>query len=384
MGGKLKFLLFIFLLFVAFSCRKDIAVDDVQSESYVKLFGGSPLDIARDIVVTDEYTAITGAMNTASKGLQAFVIFTDKFGNELDSVLIGDGLNDTGNCIFKTTDGNLIMVGTKSVTSLNTDLLVAKITVSGSVLWSYTFGGAGKEEGSFGLELSSGGYVVGGYTESLGNEPQKDIYLLKLDADGHEIGVNPSIIGAQNDETGNDITELNGFIYIIGSTESFQVPRKEIYVVRINLSDNTKLDKIIPANIVYDGIKICKLPDNKLLLMGSDAANNSTYLNCINSDFTVTYWEKEFISTKGEHYNDLFFNNNQLFLCGVTQIHQNTDIYIHRLDQAAGNEVGTTIIPSAGDQNLISGSIGSDGKLSITGSTTINGFSQIFLIKTGI
>jgi hypothetical protein len=383
MGGKLNFLLLTFLILGAFSCNKEIPVEDVQSETYVKLFGGSTLDIAKDVIVTDEYTAITGAMNTADKGTQAFVIFTDKFGNEINSVLVGNGLNDIGNCIFKTTDGNLIMVGTQSVTGLNTDILVTKISVSGAVLWSFAFGGAGKEEGFFGMELSTGGYVVGGYTESSGYG-LKDIYMLKLDANGNEVSPYSTTKGAQNNEIGYDIAELNGFIYIVGSTESYGVTNKKVYVVKVDPSNNWQgFSNLYGTNVAYAGIKICNLPENKLLVMGSDGTN-STYLNCINSDLNTSYWDKEFISTSGEHYNDVFFGNSQLFLCGVSHVNQHADIYIRRIDQAAGNDIGTSIFPSGGDQELKAGFLGADGRVSVVGSNTLNGLSQIFLIKKGL
>ncbi|GIV24420.1 MAG: hypothetical protein KatS3mg026_0112 [Bacteroidia bacterium] len=72
---------------------------------------------------------------------------------------------------------------TESSEDRDTDVCVLKLDQAGRVQWERTFGGSKNDEGCSIVQTSDGGYAIVGTTESFGSGG-KDIYVLKLDADG--------------------------------------------------------------------------------------------------------------------------------------------------------------------------------------------------------
>jgi hypothetical protein len=373
MFNLFKYLVFVPIVIV--SCQKDVLPDDSQTETFVKLYGGSTIDTPHDMLLDGNNIAITGTMNTTPNGAQAFLMCTDKNGNEKSwsPLLIGGTMSDAGNRVFKTADGDYIMVGTQQISALNTDLLVAKISPDGQIKWMQRFGGSQKEEGFFGIELSEGGFVVGGYTASYGNGA-KDIYMLRLDDEGNVVW--QSTIGFSDNEIAYDIAELNGWLYLLGSTESFGIT-KNILVVQAFVNSGKGYNfKYFPGTIPYEGKKLCALPDNKFVLLAS--GNSSNYLNCFSSDLSTTFWE--FTSSENESYNTLYFNANLIYLLGSRIGTGGNDILIRQLG-ADGSEILSKTITSNADQSVYAAASFADGRICLTGTNSNNGFSQIFLIK---
>ncbi len=369
---RIAYQLFICLLVFA-SCKKDIIPDETQSDTFVKLFGGSSVDAPRDMLLDGENMLVTGTMKSPNNGTQAFLIGTDKNGNELpwSPLLVGDIRSDEGNKVFKTRGGDFILVGTQQTAESKKDLLVSKISPNGQVVWTQTYGGSDNEEGYFGLELSSGGYVVGGYTESYGNG-YKDIYIVRLDEEGNIIW--QSTIGFGSNETGYDIVEEGGLLYILGSTESFN-PIKSMFIVQAYISTGRGYNfRNFVQPSAYSGSKICVIPGNKMVLLAT--GNASTYMACVSYDLSDTYWE----TTSDKEINTVSFNNNSLYFFGEATTLNNSDILIQQYD-LNGVYMKSSQIKSEGNQQAVAGFVFSDGKVCLAGTNIVNSISQILLIK---
>lgn len=371
---KILKLSFAFCLVVfASACEKDIEPDNTQAEAFVKLFGGSPIDYPLDMITDGGNVAIAGTMKHA--GTRAFLIGTDKNGNQQpwSPLFIGGQQSVSANKIFKTGDGDYIVVGTLEKSADNKDMFVSKISATGVEEWTQSFGGDEDEEGYLGLELSTGGYVVGGYTESYGNG-YKDIYLVRTDRDGNVVW--QSTIGFGFNESANDIVELNGWLYVVGYTESLGIS-SSMLVVQAFLSTGKGFNfNYYPKQDPYSGSRICILPGDKMLLLG--VGNSSSFVNCINEELSSVW---DVFTPAKEVYNDIAVKGNAIYMVGSKQIREgNSDILI---DQYSfdGSKITSNEISSDGSQNATSVSFFPDGKICLTGVNIVGSTSQIFLIK---
>ncbi len=148
---KISFLLFFTLLIV--SCGKDDGGDGPDQEingdiDFVKTYGGSESDEAVSVVEAADGGFVVLGTTRSSNG-----DVTDKTGNDSDFWLL-------------------------------------KITKTGEIVWSKTYGGSDDENAARITKTNDGGYLLSGYTTSndgdvSGNEGFQDYWILKVDASGN-------------------------------------------------------------------------------------------------------------------------------------------------------------------------------------------------------
>lgn len=137
-----------------------------------------------------------------------------------------------GRTLCQTNDGGFLLVGyTFSHGSGDADILVIKTTNEGNLVWSKTFGGAATEYG-YGCAVIDNSYLITGYTTSFG-AGSKDVYVIKLDADGNEIWSKP--YGGFSWDVGTSIcTNGDGGYFIGGFTHSFGSGEEDVYLIKID------------------------------------------------------------------------------------------------------------------------------------------------------
>lgn len=105
---------------------------------------------------------------------------------------------DEGNFVQATSDGGYIIAGYSRPQGKPADLCLVKVDFQGILLWARTIGSGQDEEANAIQQTQDGGYIVAGYTRSVGlgsrpriqNQEQKeredkDIYLVKTDSRGY-------------------------------------------------------------------------------------------------------------------------------------------------------------------------------------------------------
>lgn len=148
--------------------------------------GGSGIDQGNDISPTiDGGYIIIGNSNSTGAGMDdVYAVKTTSLGQFSWSKTYGFAGNDYGYSIEPTRDQGFIIAGcTQAVGSPSGDVYLIKTASNGSTNWYTTFGGAGDDVGYSVMRTSDGGFFVVGYTDSFG-AGNKDIYLIKTDADG--------------------------------------------------------------------------------------------------------------------------------------------------------------------------------------------------------
>jgi hypothetical protein len=134
---------------------------------------------------------------------------------------IGNSDDDIGACVRETDDFGFIVAGTTgSVDNTNSDIYLFKLDSLGGLLWSNHFGTSyGTENGKKVLQTIDKGYIIVGFTNSIGNGGY-DAYVIKVDSIGQEVW--SKTYGGPNWDFANDIILLPSANYgVVGSTYSF-------------------------------------------------------------------------------------------------------------------------------------------------------------------
>lgn len=176
-------LLLLSFSFLLFSCGKDDGNEpepEINGEvELVKTYGGSGIDEAVSVVEAADGNYMVLGTTRSSDG-----DITDRAGNDSDFWLLklsktGDiiwsktyGGSDDENAsrITKTSDGGFLLSGytTSNDGDVNQnagfqDYWVVKINASGSIIWEKNFGFSGSDQASKAFQTSDGGYFITGY-----------------------------------------------------------------------------------------------------------------------------------------------------------------------------------------------------------------------------
>jgi hypothetical protein len=128
--------------------------------------------------------------------------------------VFGGEFQDEGNSVQQTKDGGYVITGyTNSIGAGGDDVFLLKVNAAGDSEWTRTFGGPKDDRGLSVKQTKDGGYIITGYTWSFGAGRQ-DIYLVKTDTNGHEIWA--KTFGDTGIDQGYAIAETNDGGIILG------------------------------------------------------------------------------------------------------------------------------------------------------------------------
>jgi len=182
----MKILRHIFFLSLMLFINKANMYAQPPDTVWTKLYGGSGDDRANSANETsDGGFIIAGSTDSFGAGQNdVYIIKTNSNGDTLWTRTLGGQLWDVAYSIQQTLDGGYIITGyTYSFGAGNSDLYLIKTNSVGDTLWTRTYGGEFPDGGVMVREITGGGYIILGYTESFGNG-YRDIWLLKT----NEIG----------------------------------------------------------------------------------------------------------------------------------------------------------------------------------------------------
>ncbi len=390
-----KILNYCIVLIVLASCAKDPQISTFQSKQFVKYFGGSQVDKASSVVeCADGGFALTGSMLDDNNKTRAFLIRTDRFGNELpwSPLLLGDSINSTGHSIININDNGLLIVGSTTIIANNmpnTDVLVVKINSNGDTAWQKNFGGRLNDEALCVKQTISGNFLIGGYTESnINNKGGKDAWLIMIDNNGNKIWDRTE--GFSKNEMYKAIVETKLNYILVGSTELVAVDSFDRSIFFIKIDKTSTIGVPLDYNSIdwlsyKSAIKVIKVEDESLIVM-KNIYNPSTNLSNIQllkvqEDFQQVVWTKNIsFSSVNEYGSNLFIRNDTIEVIGNSLNGATKQFIVTKVNQA-GDPQSRNIEIGIVNQIVNDGFISTDGHLIIAGSTVINGYSKISLRK---
>ncbi|MBN2100197.1 MAG: fibronectin type III domain-containing protein [Dehalococcoidia bacterium] len=201
------------------------------SIGWSKTFGGSSGDYAYSVQQTsDGGYVMTGYTNSYGVGgSDVWLIKTNASGTVEWDETYGGSDDDCGFSVQQTADGGYVIVGyTNSYGAGLSDVWLVKTDASGNQQWAKTFGGSDDDVGSHVQQTADGGYVVGGSTNDAAGG---DILLIKTDASGNQQWAQ-TLGGTAAGESCSSVQELSGGGYVLtGGTNSYGAEGTDLWLV---------------------------------------------------------------------------------------------------------------------------------------------------------
>jgi hypothetical protein len=159
----------------------------VEEEEWNRTFGGSNIDVGYAVRQTsDEGFIITGYTRSyGAAGHNIWLIKTDAVGQEEWNRTFGGSNDDEGQSVQQTSDGGFIIAGwTKSMGSGMKDVWLIKTDSLGNEEWNKLFGGSNDDGATSVQQTTDGGFIISAYTSSFGMG-SVDAWLIKTDSLGN-------------------------------------------------------------------------------------------------------------------------------------------------------------------------------------------------------
>jgi len=291
----------------------------------------------------------------------------------------------TGYFVQQTNDSGFIIVGS---TTKNYDILLLKISSSGTLQWSKSFGGTSEENAFCVRQTSDGGFIIAGKTFSFGAGGY-DVYLIKTTSDGTLQWT--KTFGGVNWEKGLCVRQTNDGGYIVaGDTESFGAGRNDVYLVKTDSFGNLLWTKTFGGTNIDYGNSIEQTTDGGYIIIGMTASfgagSEDVYLIKTDSNGTLQ-WTKTFGGTEDEWgYSIQQTNDKGYIITGYTSSFGagNTDVYLIKTDSVGSLQWSKTFGGTQGENGYCVAQT-QDGGFIISAFTTSSFAlytSDIYLIKT--
>ena len=222
-----------------------IKTDENGEEEWGKTFGGADDDWGRSVRQTsDGGYIIAGETNSFGAGRNdVYLIKTDENGEEEWSKTFGGSSCDHGYSVRQTSDGGYIIAGdTGSFGAGLDDVYLIKSDEDGEEEWNKTLGGSNTDRGYSVEQTSDGGYIITGETNSFG-AGLDDVYLIKTDENGDEVW--SKTFGESHFDTGNSVQQITDGGYIIaGETNSFGAGWEDnVYLIKTDENGGEEWNK---------------------------------------------------------------------------------------------------------------------------------------------
>lgn len=244
---------------------------------------------------------------------------------------------EEGRSVKVVSDGNIVVAGsTGSFGSGASDIYMLKIDPSGVVLWSRTIGGAMIEQANDLVQLSDGGWLVIGSTNSSGGEGGYDGLLVRTDAEGQVLWER-QYGGADWDFFHSGIRRDDGSFLMVGQTFSYG-SGGDVWLVCTDQQGDTLWTKHFGEEGLDDGQALVTTPDGGLALAGSSLSmngNENALVVKLNDQFNVE-WSNTFGGDSLDIARDIVTTLDGGFsVVGVTRSYSSFAEHYHfKLDQA--------------------------------------------------
>ncbi len=264
---------------------------------WTRNYGGTGHDLGYSVQQTSDGGYIVAGM-TGIANDQVYLIKTNAYEDTLWTRNYGGTGVDIGYSVQQTSDGGYIIAGIYDLTAVDPQLYLIKTDTSGDTQWTRTYGGTGTDGGYSVQQTADSGYIIAGYTTSIGNYYQA--YLIKTNSSGDTLWTK-SYGGTLSEKSYSvDQTFDNGYI-LVGTTNSFG-NSWQVYIVKTNGLGDTVWTRIYGGMNDENGFFIQQTSDTGYILVGNtDSFGNGeqVYLVKLNSHGDII-WTRTYGGTNGE------------------------------------------------------------------------------------
>jgi hypothetical protein len=333
-------------------------------------------DVGHAVVQTgDGGYVVTGSETLYTNGsIGTFLLKNDGNGNLLWERVYGNGYQDAGYSLAKTSDGGFVIAGFVFMPNKSGwNLSVIKTDNNGLVQWNRTYGGALKDCGHSIIQTTDGGYAITGYTKSYSKNPggdfgvgKEDLWLLKLDSNGYEQW-NRTYGGKDYDDGFSILQAPDGGYVIAGTTQSFTKngtpiqaystnDTARVYLLKTDATGNLLWSKTFGGDMNSAAFSIVGSADGNYMVTGvvftNDSGSNVFALEVNSTGIGV--WAKTYGGYADDYgYSVVNSSDNGYAIVGYTRSYGNggSDVFLLKID---GSSIVTSPTPTASGSMLAS------------------------------
>ena len=304
------------------------------------------------------------------------------------SATFGGPQDDWGASIRQLSDGGYIIAGmTESYGAGSSDVWLVRTDASGSKLWDKTFGGTSWDDVRSVQQTSDGGYIIAGMTDSYG-AGGFDVWLVKADSTGNKEW--DKTYGGANGDGGTSVQQTPDGGYIIaGWTASSGAGAYDMCLIKTDASGEKAWDRTFGGTRDEGGNSVLQTPDGGYVIAGSTTSFGSGEDDVwlIKTDSSGSeVWDKTYGSTYGDGANSVVQTSDGGYIVtGWTGAlsESGSDIWLVKTD-SQGSKVWDKTFGGAGDDVGNSVQQTPDGGYIIAGVTQSHGAGKedVWLIKT--
>ncbi|MFQ6124976.1 MAG: kelch repeat-containing protein [Candidatus Heimdallarchaeota archaeon] len=214
----------------------DTATTDAHGTvEWQQTYGGAEGDAAYAVIqTTDGGFALAGWTESYGAGdADFYLVKTDAHGTMEWQQRYGGAESEWARTGIQTMDGGFALAGFTTSFGVGWyDFYLVKTDAHGTMEWQQTYGGAGEESARAVIQTADGGFVLAGFTTSIG-AGGRDGWLVKTDAHG-TVEWNQTYGGAEGDEAYAVIQTADGGFALAGVTSSFGTGDPDIWLVKTN------------------------------------------------------------------------------------------------------------------------------------------------------
>jgi hypothetical protein len=211
-----------------------VKTDASGTAQWNRTYGGAQNEVGISVQQTsDGGYSIVGTSYSYSDYMtsEVYLIKTDAAGDTIWTKTYGGVDGNEGKSVQQTSDGGYIITGsTVSSSVLTSDVYLIKADASGNVQWNRTFGGLDRDCGYCVRQTKDGGYIITGSTESTDSDDY-DAYLIKTDASGAAQWTRT--FGGPQRDCGNSVQQTrDGGYVVVGFTHSIGAGNQDVYFIK--------------------------------------------------------------------------------------------------------------------------------------------------------
>jgi hypothetical protein len=215
--------------FDAWLIRTDAAGNELWNQTY----GGGQDDWADDIVEASGggFTLLCTTESFGAGGRDSWLVHTDTAGNHLWNQTYGYSGPETSGFITEVSGGGYAFTAISRSFDSYGDSWFVRTDALGNHQWNQTYGGSYRDFAFYPYELSNGEFVLTGLTHSFGAIGQ-DLWVVRTDASGNMYW--HRTYGGSGAEVAFKIQEVTGGGFIAsGETDSFGAGLDDIWLLRL-------------------------------------------------------------------------------------------------------------------------------------------------------
>jgi hypothetical protein len=317
------------------------ALPAFTQQRWERTYGGTDDDYGFSVQqTTDGGYVVAGSTGSFGYVRQVYLIKTNALGDTLWTRNYGGASRDEGFSVQQTSDTGYIVAGIYDYIGTDPQFYLIKTNASGDTLWTRTYGGTSTEESYSVRQTLDGGYIVAGWTNSFGNGWQ--VYLIKTNASGDTLWTRT--YGGPDDELGYSVQQTSDTGYIVQGYTWSVGTGEQVYLIKTNASGDTLWTRTYGGTSDDYGFSIQQTSDMGYIFAGqSNSFGNGWQVYLVKTDASGdTLWTRTFGGTGyDEGYSVQQTTDGGYVVAGVTNSFGNgLQVYLIKTD-ASGNTLWT-------------------------------------------